>query len=1114
MTGTGSFSTSVTWSVSPAAAGTVSNAGVFTPMSAGTATVTATSTEDTAEAGSASLTVNPVAPSGLLYSQTTISAMVGQAITPDTPTVTGTVSSYSVSPALPAGLSLNANTGVISGTPTVAAAQAAYKVTATNSAGSTTATLEIVVAIASPSGLVYPRTTITALVGQAITPDSPTVSGTVSSYSVSPALPKGLSLNANTGVISGTPTVAAAQAAYKVTATNSAGSTAATLEIAVAIAPPSNLVYPLTTITATVGQAITPDTPTVTGTVSSYSVSPALPKGLSLNANTGVISGTPTVAAAQAAYTVTAANSAGSTTATLEIAVAIAPPSNLVYPWTTITALVGSTLTPDTPTVTGTVSSYSVSPALPAGLSLNGATGTISGTAMSLSPEATYTVTAANSAGSTTAELSIVVSPQPPGGLAYADGTIAATAGIAIVQDVPAVTGTVSSYSISPALPAGLSINTSTGVIAGTPTAAAAQMTYTVTATNSGGSATATVTITVLAEPNILLDLGHAQQIVSIYDEGGRVLTADTSLHWVLWDYASGAQLASGDGSQRLISDGLTHTVDMAGQTVVDQIDGALEVRAQSDGHLMATIPNSGDWDWKLASDGSYICAEGLSGLSIYTPAGQLVVTVPGVPGVTGTLYAAPGQIFVVAGNVIDTISATDGTMTVSQPFSGQFYSWFADGSHFLTYESTTVWVYSPAGVQQAAVVLPTITNLGGTGNWFWIETVDSSFLNHPVDIYAIGSNTPTLSVNASVDSRLIANGTTLAVLPPGPATVSIVDLSGSTPLEKDYNVPIADLKAFGASSSSQWIVGNEWGAVFDGASLSGTARYFGRGEAWSIAGAPDSAAISTADGTISVFDPTADTLSETIDFSSSHLAFSANGTVLGASANANDAQYEPDRTLNFYSLPSGNVISTFPYTLQDGVPYLFDYWLAASGTTIGRLSGVFGTNWTYTRTISDISGGTVIYSDNTDEPIFLSPDGTLAAIYPETPSASPSDPMPQVSTTILKNGQVVTAVPGMAIGWIDNDRLLVNNYTTPGSSIYSSSGVLMATLALSLSPGFEPFDSNTIYDPGSNSLYSLSTGRAIWTGTFPSSGVGAVAGASIVYEWGHRIVVETPSTQ
>jgi hypothetical protein len=43
--------------------------------------------------------------------------------------------------------------------------------------------------------------------------------------------------------------------------------------------PATNLAYPQPTVTATVGVAISVDTPTVTGTVSSYTVSPALPGG-------------------------------------------------------------------------------------------------------------------------------------------------------------------------------------------------------------------------------------------------------------------------------------------------------------------------------------------------------------------------------------------------------------------------------------------------------------------------------------------------------------------------------------------------------------------------------------------------------------------------------------------------------------------------------------------------------------------------------------------------------------------------------------------------------------------------------------------------------------------
>ncbi|MFP5206717.1 MAG: Ig domain-containing protein, partial [Acidobacteriota bacterium] len=192
VSGTGSYSTSVTWSVSPASAGAISSSGIFTSADAGTATITATSAEDSTKSGKTTITVTLAAPSNLVYPQTTIAASVGHAITPDTPTVTGVVTSYTVSPALPQGLHLNASTGSISGTPTAAAAQAAYTITAANTAGSTTATIQISVVLTAPSNLVYPQTTIAASVGHAITPDTPTVTGVVTSYTVSPALPQGL----------------------------------------------------------------------------------------------------------------------------------------------------------------------------------------------------------------------------------------------------------------------------------------------------------------------------------------------------------------------------------------------------------------------------------------------------------------------------------------------------------------------------------------------------------------------------------------------------------------------------------------------------------------------------------------------------------------------------------------------------------------------------------------------------------------------------------------------------------------------------------------------------------------------------------------------------------
>jgi len=59
--------------------------------------------------------------------------------------------------------------------------------------------------------------------------------------------------------------------------------------------------------------------------------------------------------------------------------------------------------------------------------------------------------------------------------------------------------GTIASYAISPAAPAGLSFSASTGLLTGTPTAVKSATVCTITATNATGTATRTFTLTVTA---------------------------------------------------------------------------------------------------------------------------------------------------------------------------------------------------------------------------------------------------------------------------------------------------------------------------------------------------------------------------------------------------------------------------------------------------------------------------------------------------------------------------------------------------------------------------------------------------------------------------------------
>lgn len=86
---------------------------------------------------------------------------------------------------------------------------------------------------------------------------------------------------------------------------------------------PTNLVYSGSPFTFYDSNTITDISAPINsgGVVTSYSISPSLPVGLSFSTSTGAISGTPTVAAATADYTITASNIGGSTTAIINIAV-------------------------------------------------------------------------------------------------------------------------------------------------------------------------------------------------------------------------------------------------------------------------------------------------------------------------------------------------------------------------------------------------------------------------------------------------------------------------------------------------------------------------------------------------------------------------------------------------------------------------------------------------------------------------------------------------------------------------------------------------------------------------------------------------------------------------
>lgn len=221
------------------------------------------------------------------------------------------------------------------------------------------------------------------------------------------------------------------------------------------LATPSGLSY-TTPVKATLGEGLSGVTPTVTGTVSTWSVSPALPAGLSLcpasgnsNCTSGEIFGTPTELSSQTTYTITAGNASGSTTFNLALSVQPAAPSGFGYQDSKMNAIttagvvltVGKAMDPIRPVITGTVDSYSLAPngALPAGLYLDTASGTISGTPKTAQTIRAYTISATNAGGTATFSLNITINVPPVTatgifrtrvqGMTYSSGTETGTTG-------------------------------------------------------------------------------------------------------------------------------------------------------------------------------------------------------------------------------------------------------------------------------------------------------------------------------------------------------------------------------------------------------------------------------------------------------------------------------------------------------------------------------------------------------------------------------------------------------------------------------------------------------------------------------------------------------------
>ncbi|HIJ86309.1 MAG TPA: S8 family serine peptidase [Desulfuromonadales bacterium] len=442
---------------------------------------------------------------------------------------------------LPTGLSLTAATGVIGGAPT-AAGPFSFTAQVIDASGRSVQKSMTITIYTLPS--ISTSTLATGTVGSTY---SATLAATGAkapyTWSISSgSMPSGLTLNAATGVISGTPTVAVTSISITFQVTDANGKTAAkalnltinpkALTFGTTALPDGYLTTAYSTsLTATGGK--TPYSWSITSTTK-------LPTGLTLNASTGVITGTPTVTVTGSSITFRVTDAAGTTASkSLTISVYALPAIS------TASLAAGTTGTAYSATLAATggkaALTWSISSgALPAGLSLSNA-GVISGTpsAAAAATSVTFTVTDANGKTATKA-LSITINNPP---LAVSTATLPDGYLTGAYSTALAATGGKTPYTWSITstvkLPAGLTLNATTGTITGTPTATVTGSSITFRVTDAAGAtASKTMTISVYALPAISTATLANGTVGSAYNA---TLAATGGKSAYIWNITSGS---------------------------------------------------------------------------------------------------------------------------------------------------------------------------------------------------------------------------------------------------------------------------------------------------------------------------------------------------------------------------------------------------------------------------------------------------------------------------------------------------------------------------------------------------------------------------------------------
>ncbi|HEX8999426.1 MAG TPA: putative Ig domain-containing protein, partial [Blastocatellia bacterium] len=426
-------------------------------------------------------------------------------------------------------------------------------------------------------------------------------------YTVSEGvLPPGLSLNSATGAISGTPNTTGIFN-FRVTATS--GACSGFRDYSITVACPTTSLTPGTLPAGTAGNAYSQTLSVTPAGTYTYSLTGgSLPSGFTLNPGTGVISGL-TSATGSYQFTVAAQTSNGCGT-TGVYTLAIGCPTVTVNPASLPNGTVGSAYSQTLSAApAGGNYSYAVTAgALPTGLSLNSATGVLSGTPTANGTfNFTVTVTGFGSCSGNRAYTMTIGTGGCPT-ITLPDSLPNGSVGTLYSNSAAASPSGSYTYSATGSLPPGTTLYTSIGLIFGYPTAAGSY-TFTITATAGACSGSKQYTVVIGA------GFASSLTVFSDFDGDGKSdlsVFRGTDGSWLVANSGNGQLQSTPWGSSAAPYYDLAVSGDYDGDGKTDQavfrrgtdLAGYWFIKRSSDGQVMrqhwglgTDVPVAGDYD-------------------------------------------------------------------------------------------------------------------------------------------------------------------------------------------------------------------------------------------------------------------------------------------------------------------------------------------------------------------------------------------------------------------------------------------------------------------------------------------------------------------------------------